>query len=150
VNARPAGPVTVERRVAASPATVFSFFTDQERWLRWQGVDAIIEPVPGGTFRMNVRGDGYASGTFVELVPDRRVVFTWGWEQPSNGVPPGSTTVEVDLVPDGDGTLVRLTHRGLPAPAAEAHRAGWQHYAARLAVLAEGGDPGLDPLAVPA
>jgi uncharacterized protein YndB with AHSA1/START domain len=137
--------VTVERRVAASPATVFSFFTDRERWLRWQGIDATIEPVAGGAFRMNVRGDGYASGTFVELVPDKRVVFTWGWERPGSPMPPGSTTVEVELVPDGDGTLVRLTHRGLPPEAVDAHRAGWEHYSARLATLAAGGDPGPDP-----
>src|SRR5262249_9046435 len=51
--------VTVRRRVRASPATVFSFFTDPQRWLSWQGVDATIEPRPGGLFRMNVRGDGY-------------------------------------------------------------------------------------------
>jgi Activator of Hsp90 ATPase homolog 1-like protein len=102
---QPAGPVTVERRVAASPATVFSFFTDRDRWLRWQGVDATIEPVPGGAFRMNVRGDG-------------------------------------------DGTLVRLTHHRLPPEAVDAHRVGWAHYIGRLAVLAGGGDPGFDPLAV--
>jgi uncharacterized protein YndB with AHSA1/START domain len=140
--------VTVERRVAASPATVFSFFTDRERWLRWQGIDATIEPFAGGALRMNVRGDGYASGTFVEVVPDKRVVFTWGWERPGSPLPPGSSTVEVDLVPDGDGTLVRLTHRGLPPDAVDAHRAGWEHYAARLAVVAAGGDPGPDPTIV--
>jgi uncharacterized protein YndB with AHSA1/START domain len=37
-------------------------------------------------------------GRFVELVPHRRLVFTYGWEDGLMGVPPESTTVEIDLV----------------------------------------------------
>jgi uncharacterized protein YndB with AHSA1/START domain len=140
--------LVVERHIAASPATVFSFFADPARWLRWQGVEAAIEPRPGGAFRMNVRGDGFASGRFTEVVPGRRIVFTWGWETPELGVPPGSTTVEIDLLPDGDGTILRLTHRDLPGAALDSHRWGWKHYTARLAVAAAGGDPGPDPALV--
>jgi uncharacterized protein YndB with AHSA1/START domain len=90
-------------------------------------------------------GSGMAArGRFLELVPDVRVVFTWGWEG-SAALPPGSTTVEIELVPDGDGTLVRLTHRDLPADERAVHEAGWAHYLPRLALAAEGGDPGVDP-----
>jgi uncharacterized protein YndB with AHSA1/START domain len=142
--------VVVERRVAASPATVFSFFSDVGRWLRWQGVEAVIELEPGGVFRMNVRGDGFASGIVLEVEPARRLVFTWGWEVESLGVPPGSTVVEIELEPDGDGTLLRLTHRGLPPTAVDAHREGWEHYTGRLVIAAEGGDPGADPALVTA
>jgi uncharacterized protein YndB with AHSA1/START domain len=137
--------VVVERHIAAPPATVFSFFSDVTRWLRWQGVEADIELEPGGVFRMNVRGDGFASGSVLEVVPERRLVFTWGWEEESLGVPPGSTVVEIELVPDGDGTFLRLTHRELPSGAIEVHREGWEHYTGRLVVIAEGGDPGPDP-----
>ena len=56
--------VTVRRSIKARPATVFSFFTDRDRWLSWQGVTAEIDARPGGVFRMNVRGDGWASGRF--------------------------------------------------------------------------------------
>ena len=63
---------------------------------------------------MNVRGDGFASGRFVEIEPDRRVVITSGWEMPGNPVAPGSSIVEIDLVPDGGETIVRLIHRDLP------------------------------------
>jgi uncharacterized protein YndB with AHSA1/START domain len=139
--------VTVEREIKARPETVYSFFTDPAKWLSWQGVDATIEPVAGGVFRINVRGDGYASGRFVELIPPRRVVFTWGWEHLGNAVPPGSSRVEVDLIPDETGTttLVRLRHYGLPVDAGELHRAGWEHYLTRLQAVAGGGDPGPDP-----
>jgi uncharacterized protein YndB with AHSA1/START domain len=137
--------LVVERRVAASPATVFSFFADRDRWLRWQGVEADIDPRPGGLFRMNVRGDGFASGRFVEIEPDRRVVFTWGWEMPGNPVAPGSSTVEIELIPDEGETIIRLIHRGLPDEAFELHREGWEHYIGRLGSRAAGEDPGPDP-----
>ena len=84
-----------------------------------------------------------ARGEFVELVPDRRVVFTWGWVDQA-GIPPGSTLVEIDLEPADEGTLVRLTHRQLPPDQADLHAAGWQHYVGRLAQVAAGLDPGSD------
>jgi len=136
--------VVVQRRINARPATVFTFFTDRDRWLSWQGVSAEIDARPGGVFRMNVRGDGWASGTFVAIEPPHTIVFTWGWEGEDSPVPPGSSTVEITLQPDGDGTLLTLRHSGLPLPAMDVHRDGWQHYTARLAVRAEGGDPGPD------
>ncbi|MFF7550439.1 SRPBCC domain-containing protein [Streptomyces canus] len=49
------------------------------------------------------------------------------------------------LQPTPDGTLLRLVHRGLPSPeACAAHEEGWKHYVQRLAVRAEGRDPGPD------
>ena len=61
-------------------------------------------------------------------------------------MPPGSSTVEIELAPDGDGTRLRFTHRDLPnAEAVESHGHGWDHYLQRLAVAAGGGDPGSDP-----
>ena len=61
-------------------------------------------------------------------------------------MPSGTTTVEFELVPDGDGTLVRLTHRGIPAEDVPIHRAGWDVFVPRLALAAEGGAPGPMPL----
>jgi uncharacterized protein YndB with AHSA1/START domain len=139
--------VVVTRRIAAAPATVFSFFTDVERWTSWQGVDGEIDASPGGVFRIRMPGAQVASGEFVELVPDRRIVFTWGWEGDGSPVAPGSTTVVIELEPDEDGTLVRLTHIGIaPPPAAEHHREGWELYLERLRIRAEGGDPGPAPV----
>jgi uncharacterized protein YndB with AHSA1/START domain len=84
-----------------------------------------------------------ARGQFVELVPDKRVVFTWGWvDRP--GIPPGSTTVEIDLNEIPEGTLLVLTHRDVPIDEAILHETGWTHYLPRLATVAGGGDPGPD------
>jgi Activator of Hsp90 ATPase homolog 1-like protein len=84
-------------------------------------------------FRMNVRGDGWASGRFLQVDPPRRIVFTWGWEIERSPLPPGSSVVEVELIPQGDATLVRLTHRDLPPvrspstrPAGRTTWTGWR------------------------
>lgn len=139
--------VVVERRIKARPETVFAYFTDRDRWLLWQGVDALIEPEQGGAFRVNVTGNGFASGRFVEVDPPHRIVFTWGWEEPDNLTQPGTSTVEIELWPEQDGTatLLRLTHRDLLPTEDTGHEEGWMHYLDRLRVVAEGGDPGRDP-----
>jgi uncharacterized protein YndB with AHSA1/START domain len=84
-----------------------------------------------------------ARGQFVELVPDKRVVFTWGWvDRP--GIPPGSTTVEIELSEEADGTLLVLTHREVPSDESAMQEMGWTHYLPRLAAVAAGEDPGPD------
>ncbi|MBI4202212.1 MAG: SRPBCC domain-containing protein [Chloroflexi bacterium] len=113
----------------------------------WMGTEAILDPRPGGSYRINVTGRDIAVGRYHEVVPNTRVVFTWGWEGEGSPVPPGSTTLEITLTPQGNGTLVRLRHLGLPEPAQEQHQAGWIHYLERLAAIASGGDPGPDPWA---
>ena len=138
-------PIIVTRRIAAHPSVVYAYFTDSDKWVRWQGVNATIEARPGGIFALAMANGTTARGEFVELVPDHRVVFTWGWiDHP--GVPPGSSTVEIDLVSEGEATLLRLTHRDLPPDEIAIHNAGWNHYTARLAITAEGGEPGPDVL----
>ena len=134
-----------EIRIAARPETVFEFFTDPDKMVRWKGRSATLEPSPGGTYRVAINDLAVARGEFVEVDRPRRVVFTWGWEG-TNPVPPGSSTVEVELVPDGEGTLLRLTHRGLPEEQVEEHAHGWDHFLPRLATAAAGDDPGPDPM----
>jgi uncharacterized protein YndB with AHSA1/START domain len=144
VTITPDGSVVVQRRIKARPETVFSFFTDSQRWLSWQGIEGVFDPTPGGAYRMRVVGDATASGRFEEVEPYTRIVFTWGWENEGDPVPPGSSRVEITLAPEPDGTLLTLTHSALPEPAREPHQAGWEHYLDRLAVRAPGGDPGPD------
>jgi uncharacterized protein YndB with AHSA1/START domain len=138
---------TVEREIAiaASPDTVWQFLVDPMKATRWMGMTASFDPRPGGAYRCDVIPGHTARGEFVELDPPRRLVFTWGWEG-DNPVTPGSTTIEIELVPEGDGTTLRFLHRDLPnAEAAQSHAHGWDHYLERLAIAAPGGDPGADP-----
>ncbi|MFL5963970.1 MAG: SRPBCC domain-containing protein [Gaiellaceae bacterium] len=137
--------VVVTQLIAASPATVYSFFTDIEHWTEWQGVGGELDPRPGGSLRVEMPGGQVASGSFVELVPHSRIVFTWGWEGDATPVAPGASIVVVELEPTGAGTLLRLTHSGLaPLHVAEHHRTGWERYLERLHIRAEGGEPGPD------
>ena len=86
-----------------------------------------------------------ASGAFVEVDPPTLVVFTWGWEGDAE-VPPGSTTMRVELEADGDATSLTLVHSGLPTDRAAAmHEEGWRFFGTRLATVASGGDPGPMP-----
>lgn len=141
----PPAPLEVTTHVAARPETIFPYFTDPERYVQWMGTDAILDPSPGGTYRVHMRPGVESLGEFVDIDPPHRVVFTWGWvDHPV--VPPGTTRVEVTLEPDGDGTLVRLVHYDLPtADTAAEHRQGWELYLSRLTITVTGGDPGPDP-----
>jgi uncharacterized protein YndB with AHSA1/START domain len=131
--------------IDASPETVWEFFVDPSKLMRWMGIDAELETRPGGIYRCNVIPGHTALGEFVEVDKPRRVVFTWGWDA-NEGVPPGSSTIEVELAPEGNGTSVRFVHKNLPsAEAVASHAQGWDHYLARLELAAAGGDPGEDP-----
>lgn len=134
-----------EIRVAARPETIFTLLTDPSRMVRWKGALAELDPRPGGIYRVQFNSRDTARGTYVEVVPNRRVVFTWGWEGSGKVVPPGSSTVEITLTPDGDRTIVTLIHRDLPEAAREEHTKGWDLYLNRLAIAAAGRDPGPDP-----
>lgn len=137
--------VEQEIRVAAPPEVVFPYFTDPDRMRRWKGVEHKLDPRPGGTYRVDMDGQHVAHGEYLEVSPPHRLRFTWGWEGDGQLVPPGASTVEVTLTPDGDDTIVRLVHTGLPTEATGSHAAGWVHYLARLSVAGGGGDPGPDP-----
>ena len=132
-----------EVRIAASPEVIYEFFIDPAKMIQWKGTDAALDPRPGGIYRVNVTGRDIARGEYVELVPYSRVVFTWGWED--GPIAPGSSTIEISLIPDGAGTVVRLRHSGLSSEAAAQHAEGWEHFLPRLAAAAEGRDPGIDP-----
>ncbi len=130
--------------IDATPETIWPFLVEPEQHVRWIGTAAEIDPRPGGTYRVLVAGEHQSGGQFVDVVPNEKVVFTFGWDEPGHPIPPGSTEVEISLHPEGDKTRVRLVHRGLPADAVDDHGHGWQRYVERLAIVASGGDPGPD------
>jgi uncharacterized protein YndB with AHSA1/START domain len=134
-----------ELMIEADPATVFAFFTDPQRLVRWIGVSATLDARPGGLMLVDVQHGFLARGEFKEVVPVTRLAYTWGWEGSIENVPPGSSLIEIDLVPKNGGTLVYFTHSGLPLEAVPGHTDGWNHYLARLVLAASGGDPGPDP-----
>jgi uncharacterized protein YndB with AHSA1/START domain len=141
-----AEPFTLRREVqiAAPPATIFAFLTDPEKILRWMGTEAKAEPHLDGLYLVNVSGKNTAEGRFTEVIPVHRLAYSFGWQE-DDKMPPGSSLIEIDLIEQEGGTLLRMTHSGLPdAEICAAHEQGWTHYLGRLAVAAVGGDPGPD------
>jgi uncharacterized protein (TIGR03086 family) len=121
----------------------FALITEPDRLRRWQVITARVDLRAGGDFRWTIIPGNSAAGTFTEVEPGRRVVFTWGWEG-SAELPPGASTVTITLEPADGGTLVHLVHEGLTAEQADSHAAGWNHYLGRLVTAAADGDAGAD------
>jgi uncharacterized protein YndB with AHSA1/START domain len=132
--------VRTETQVAAPAATVFAFLIDPEKLLRWMGNGATLDAHPGGLYLIEkVAGKNTVRGTFKEVVPVHRLAYSFGWDE-NPEVPPNSSLVEIDLIEQNGGTLVRMTHSGLPNEQARSdHEKGWKHYVSRLATVAAGG-----------
>lgn len=122
--------IVATEHIEAPPEVVFPYFTDPALITEWIGQRAELDPRPGGVFFLDM-GQVAARGTYTVVDPPHRIVFTWGI--PGNDtLPPGASTVEVVLTPDGQDTLVTLTHRALPATHISSHHTGWEH---RLTLL---------------
>jgi len=121
----------------------FALITQPDRLRRWQVITARVDLRAGGEYRWTVIPGNSAAGTFTEVEPGRRVVFTWGWEG-SAELPPGASTVIITLEPAAGGTMVHLTHEGLSGEQEASHGAGWTHYLGRLVTAATAGDAGPD------
>ena len=139
--------VRLEVTISAPADLVYRLLTEDELLVRWMGMSAQLDPRPGGVFRFEIAPGHFCSGRYTEVVPGRRVVFTWGYESDAMPLAPGSSIVEIDIESQGDASLVRLVHRGLEGPMHTMHADGWSRYLERLGAVAEGRDPGADPAA---
>jgi uncharacterized protein YndB with AHSA1/START domain len=140
-----AEPTTASVHVDAEPERVFDYFTKPEAILRWMGDYAVLDPVPGGQFTLDINGVP-VRGRYLAVDRPHRLLISWG-HAGSDRLPPGASTLEVILTPSDGGTTVTVVHAGLPAPEVEQHRLGWAHFLERLVAAAAGGDPGPDPWA---
>ncbi len=123
----------VSRRFAASRERVFAAWTDPASMRQWFAPKGMTIPElemdvrVGGTYRMAMQGaDGdpsVAVGTFREINPPERLVFTWDWEGDAEFP---ETLVTVEFHERSDGTEIVLTHEGLPSEESRSgHKDGW-------------------------
>jgi len=131
--------------IAAPPEAVYPYFTRPEAIVTWMGDYAVLDPTPGGVFRLDINGVP-VRGHYLELHPPHQLLISWG-HAGSALLPPGASTVEITLTAIPEGTRVRIEHRDLPAEETAEHAIGWAHFLARLATAAVGHDPGPDPFA---
>jgi uncharacterized protein YndB with AHSA1/START domain len=124
--------LTLKRRFKAPPAKVFAAWIDPEKVKRWMGpgevkaVSAESDIRAGGRYRWVMRapsGEEFdVSGVYHEIVPNEKLVFTWAWKS----TPEKESLVTVVLKPDGDGTLLTLTHEQFDdADTRDRHQGGW-------------------------
>lgn len=137
------GAIAFERLIDATPEEAFALLTEPARLRRWMAVSASVDLRVGGDYRLTVAPGAIASGTFTEIDPGKRMVYTWGWD--GGGPVSGGSTIVVDIEPAGAKTLVRLTHLGLTPEEATGHTEGWTHFMDRLDAAAGAGGAGLDP-----
>lgn len=137
---RPA--LTLERRLGAPPHLVFNAWTKPGEITRWFGrkgateLSAEAEAKVGGRYRICFRSeDGERheiGGSYLEIVPDRKLVFTWAWHT----TPERQSLVTVSLAEDGDGTRLTLTHEKFFDEAArDRHLSGWAAALGKLEAL---------------
>ena len=119
--------------IRAQRETVFRYFTDSERFAAWWGAGSTIDARPGGALRIRHPNGVLASGEVVEVMPPRRIVFTYGYEDPARPVRPGGSRVVVTLDEGKEGTLLHLRHELADAAARDQHVQGWRY---QLAVFA--------------
>ena len=116
----------------APAAEVYRMLTTVEGLLEWMAVDAVADAEPGGRLWWTHENGATMMGRFVELDPPRRLVFAYGWKDDLMGVPPESTTVEIDLVEEEGKTTLSLVHRGMPFEVVDDHQRGWIYFFAHL------------------
>lgn len=131
--------LTMVRRIRAAPARVFAAWTDPSVLAQWWGphhtrvLEAEIDLRVGGRFRTVLGEENGArhevSGVYDEILPDRRLVFSWAWSNSPERV--SRVTVAFRAVPEG--TEVTLVHdRFAEEATATRHRRGWTESFERL------------------
>jgi uncharacterized protein YndB with AHSA1/START domain len=121
-------PYALDRTVViqAAPATVFTFFTDSERWASWWGAGSTIDARAGGRVYIRHANGIESSGEVVEVRPPDRIVFTYGFNS-GKPMPPGTSRVTIDLAPLGAATRVILRHEFADVSVRDEHVQGWRY-----------------------
>lgn len=120
--------------IRARPATVFRYFTDSGRFASWWGAGSTIDRRPGGRVHIVYPGGTTAGGEVLSLEADRRIVFTYGYDQKLPKSPGdtlvlierGGSRVTISLAPHGEGTSLTIVHEVAEERVREEHAAGWR------------------------
>lgn len=127
--------LTIERELKHPPEAVFAAWTNSEALRKWMGPGEITAPESeidareGGSLTVPmVSPDGTvftARGEIVELVKNRRLRFTWAWDQ-EDGTSGQLMEITLDFIPVEAGTRLVLRQTNfIDATAREQHQEGW-------------------------
>lgn len=129
----------ITRTLEAPRERVFAAWTDPAQLARWWGPKSFTLPSmeadirPGGQWRACIRSpegqDHWMGGTYKEIDPPERLVFSFAWEEPDAL----DTLITVTL--KADGARTRLTFHQTPFRTTESrdsHMGGWTSCLERL------------------
>ena len=145
------GTVRFHRVLKAPPERVYKAFLDADAMAKWlpphgfTGKVHHLDAKVGGTYRMSftnfTSGTSHSfGGTYVELVPNERIVHTDKFDDPNL---PGEMTVTVTLKKVFCGTEMNIVQEGIPdVIPAVACCLGWQESLTLLGQLVEAEIPG--------
>jgi uncharacterized protein YndB with AHSA1/START domain len=119
--------------IRAPRALVFRYFTDSARFAQWWGAGSTIAAHVGGDVVIRYPNRIVGRGKVTALEPDRRIVFTYGYENSHPELPPGRSLVTIELADVEDGTRLTFRHDFASAALRDLHVAGWRYH---LAVFA--------------
>jgi len=132
----------IKRFINAPRARVYAAWTDPAQLKQWWGPEGVqtrnftSEARVGGKYRwdlLNQEGEEMTVyGEYWELVPERKIVFTWQWDD-DEAWKNVSSVVTVELADRDGGTELRLIHEKLPSEASrDRHNEGWSSVLDRL------------------
>lgn len=144
----------VKRLIQAPRELVWKAWTEPEQIKDWLelGKDITIESVKidlrvGGKFRTQIKmADGEfftAAGTYLEVKPLERLVYTWDWEKDGSGTEFGElegneSQVTLEFRENGQGTELTLTHEKIASiESRDRHEEGWHMWMDRVAQSTE-------------
>jgi uncharacterized protein YndB with AHSA1/START domain len=135
--------IRIERVLPATIETVYDAWTRVELLTQWYcpnpawDLKVQADVRVGGDYVVEM-GPHVVRGTYLEVEPPQRLVFSWKWDS-SDDEP---TRVQVELTEVADGTRMLLTHTGFStAEEAANHQQGWEPELGRLADLLSARQP---------
>jgi uncharacterized protein YndB with AHSA1/START domain len=128
MSAKNGNEVKVERTLAQPTQAVFRALSEGRLFNNCGGELGRMELDfrSGGKYAvMFSNGEMTIRGRFLEIVPDKKIVFTWGDEGSSEGFPK-DTRVSIELFAEGQKTRIVILHTGFAdQEEADSHSYGW-------------------------
>ena len=136
--------LTLERHYPVAPQKVWRAWTEPEAVKQWWGPGgndpvsvAQLDVRVGGRFRVVFGGaqgkDHEVQGIYKEVVPERKLVFTWTWP---NSTPERVSQVTIRLTPAAGGTDFHFLHEQLfDETVRDNHKRGWSESLAKLEIF---------------
>ena len=132
--------LTLTRRFNAAPEKVYAAWADPQKLVQWFGpgtveqgsVKADIDLRTGGRYRISFTANGTyneVAGIYREVVPSRRLVFSWAW----HSTPERESLVTILVKPEGSGTLLTFMHEQFAdEKVRDNHVRGWTEFMVKL------------------